>query len=570
MSDRSQIDEIKDRLDIVSVVQEYVPSLKKSGRNYFGLCPFHQEKTPSFSVNSELGMFKCFGCGEGGDVIKFIEKVEGLDFPHALEVSAKRAGIELKKFSSPQAKKIRAEKDRLFELNALVTKYFNYLLLEHKKGEEAREYLKKRQITNKSVKKFQLGFAPVGFDNLKNFLLKKGYSEKELIDWGLLAYKNNHSYDKFRNRLMFPIFDHQGDVVGFSGRVIDPEEKGPKYLNSPETPVYNKSKLLYGLYQAKEAIRKADFAVVVEGNVDIITSHQSKIENIVAPLGTALTLDQLKLLKRYCSSVYFAFDTDNAGQKALLKSLDLTEEAGLQVKAIDLGDKKDVDDLITSGKDWPKVVKKALPVIDFLIDTQAKKYNLSDSSQKARFAGEMLKLIAKVHDDLERADYIQKLSNKAGVDVNILAKKLQNKSDSISTSISDTTKTKQVFTLNDETYLLALLVQHEQWKPEVEITEGLFEDVDNLKLLETLNKKLKVGSDQEELYTNVKLCEIETFDSKKEFETELAKAVNKLKKQQIKKQIEELRYKEETEENMDELMKLTKELSTLVKLPFPN
>ncbi|HRP36367.1 MAG TPA: DNA primase, partial [Candidatus Dojkabacteria bacterium] len=541
MSDRSQIEEIKERLDIVSVVQEYVPSLKKSGRNYFGLCPFHQEKSPSFSVNSELGMFKCFGCGEGGDAIKFLEKIEGLDFSHALENAAKRVGITLVKNTNPKLAKERAKKQKILEANTLTAQYFNYLLTKHKNGEIAREYAKKRKLTAHSIETYKLGFAPVGFENLKNFLLKRGFELRDLVDWGLLVEKNNRIYDKFRNRLMFPIMDHQGEIVGFSGRAIDKDEKGPKYLNSPETPVYNKSKLLYGLYQAKETVRKEDFAIIVEGNIDIISSYQAGVKNIVAPLGTALTEDQLKLLKRYCTKIYLSFDTDSAGQRALLRSLELAEKVGLQTLAIDIGEYQDVDEMITSGGDWQKIVSKAKPVIDFLIKTLSKNYNLEDSRQKSEFVKQILTYVTKIENDIEISDYIEKLSKKSNVDRDTLLEQLKKLPAGQNFNIQENKPTliKRVFKLDEETYLLALLVQHVQWKDLAKALDPvkLFQNGDNTTLFNLILNDKTIPSEFEDLIVNVKMSDIEVFGHKEEFEKELETSVNRLRKLFIKKQL---------------------------------
>lgn len=567
MSDRSQIDEIKDRLDIVSVVQEYVPSLKKSGRNFFAPCPFHQEKTPSFSVNSELGLFKCFGCGEGGDAIKFLEKIEGLDFAHALELAAKRAGVELKKFSNPQLKKQRQEKDRILEVNTLVAKYFNYLLTDHKLGRIAREYVNQRKLTKTGVVTYRLGFAPVGFENLKKFLTKRGFTETELVKWGLLASKNGRNYDKFRNRLMFPIMDHQGDVVGFSGRSIDPEDKGPKYLNSPETPVYNKSKLLYGLFQAKESIRKQDFAVIVEGNIDIVSSYQAGVKNIVAPLGTALTEDQLKLLKRYCTKIYLAFDSDSAGQKALLKSLELAEKVGLQTFAVDIGKYHDVDDLIKAGEDWVQVVASAKPVVDFLIKALAANYDLEDSKQKATYVKQVLSYIAKIDNDIEKADYLEKLSRKAKVERDLLISQLTNMSSGNQSTNQSDTQTKQtpVFRLDSETYLLSLLLQHPQWLSLADKLDPkrLFAKEENFQLFEAISQNKTVPLKLRELYQNIKMSPLEdVFGSKTEFERELSAASNRLRKALINKRMIDLQNNDD-DSTLRELAELSKEIGQI-------
>ncbi len=566
MSDRSQIEEIKERLDIVSVVQEYVPSLKKSGRNYFGLCPFHQEKSPSFSVNSELGMFKCFGCGEGGDAIKFIEKIEGLDFPHALENAAKRVGITLVKNTNPKLAKERAKKQKILEANTLTAQYFNYLLTKHKNGKIARDYAKKRKLTAHSIETYKLGFAPVGFENLKNFLLKRGFELRDLVDWGLLVEKNNRIYDKFRNRLMFPIMDHQGEIVGFSGRAIDKNEKGPKYLNSPETPVYNKSKLLYGLYQAKETVRKEDFAIIVEGNIDIISSYQAGVKNIVAPLGTALTEDQLKLLKRYCSKIYLSFDTDSAGQRALLRSLELAEKVGLQTLAIDIGEYQDVDEMITSGGDWQKIVSKAKPVVDFLIKTLSKNYNLEDSRQKSVFVKQILTYITKIENDIEISDYIEKLSKKSNVDRDTLLDQLKKlpAGQNFNTQENKPLPIKRVFKLDEETYLLALLVQHIQWKELAKNLDPvkLFQNENNTTLFDLVIKDKTIPSEFEDIFVNVKMSDIEVFGHKEEFEKELETSVNRLRKLFIKRQLNALRNSDD-DSALDKLQELSQELGEI-------
>ena len=566
MSDRSQIEEIKERLDIVSVVQEYVPSLKKSGRNYFGLCPFHQEKSPSFSVNSELGLFKGFGCGEGGDAIKFLEKIEGLDFPHALENAAKRVGITLVKNTNPKLVKERAKKQKVLEANTLTAQYFNYLLTKHKNGEIAREYAKMRKISNHSIETYHLGFAPIGFENLKSFLTKRGFVLKDLVEWGLLVEKNNRIYDKFRNRLMFPIMDHQGEIVGFSGRAIDKNEKGPKYLNSPETPIYNKSKLLYGLYQAKESVRKEDFAIIVEGNVDIISSYQSGVKNIVAPLGTALTEDQLKLLKRYCTKIYLSFDTDSAGQRALLRSLEIAEKVGLQTLAIDIGVNKDVDELITDGGDWQKIVSKAKPVIDFLIKILSKNYDLEDSRQKSLFVKQILTYITKIENDIEISDYIEKLSKKANIGRETLLDQLKKlpASQSYTPQVNRPIPAKSAFKLDEETYLLALLVQHPQWKDLAKDLDPwkLFQNEDNTTLFNLVLKDKTAPSEFEDLFVNVKMSDIEIFGHKEEFEKELETSVNRLRKLFIKKQLNALRNSDD-DSALDKLQELSRELGGL-------
>ena len=438
MDSRGQIDEIKQKLDIVTVAEKYVRDMKRSGPNYFALCPFHNEKTPSFSINQDLQIYKCFGCGESGDVITFIQKLEGVEFPKALEMAANLAGVVLKNDfkPSPGAEKRNAEKAKILKANSLAMKYFNYILLEHKLGGKAREYCIKRKIlgekgktakekktANQLVEKFQIGVAPEGYNNLKNFLIKKGFKESDLVQWGLLVSKNGKVYDKFRDRLMFPIFNHVGDVVGFSGRQLEKRDYGPKYLNSPETLVYKKKETLYGLFQAREMIRKQNCVVLVEGNVDILSSHRVGVENIVCPLGTALTLEQCKLIKRYADKIYFALDTDEAGEKAMIRGLSLAQQAGLESLALNIGKYQDSDELIMvePGK-WPKVVAKPIDIVDFLMKRFAGQFDLDTVKGKKGFIQKMKPYVNEIVDDFEKKEYIKRIAANAGVDDEELVK----------------------------------------------------------------------------------------------------------------------------------------------------
>jgi DNA primase len=437
MDNREQIEEIKSKLDISIVIAQYVPSLKRSGRNFFGLCPFHKEKSPSFSVNPELGMFKCFGCGEGGDVIKFLEKIEGLDFPNALELAAQKAGVTLKKQFSPQQEKFKEEKARLLEANKLTAQYYNYVLLQHEMGEIGRAYATKRKLKTEQIKDFYLGFAPKSFDNLRNFLRKKGFNDQELVKWGLLVNKNNKIYDKFRSRLMFPIMNHQGEFVGFSGRKITEDEFGPKYLNSPETLVYKKSHLLFGLYQAKDTIRDTGFVILVEGNIDLMSSHGAGVKNIVAPLGTALTEEQLKIVKRYCEKIYFAFDADSAGQKALLKSFTMAENLGLESYVLSIRGFKDVDELIVAGENWQDVINKPIETVAYLIRSRAKQYDMNNTNHKKKYVAEIMPFLLSVKSDVALSDYLHRVAEITDITIETLSIELEKVKKIVKTQTSE-------------------------------------------------------------------------------------------------------------------------------------
>ena len=584
MSDRTQIDDIKSKLDIVSVILPYIPSLKRSGHNYFGLCPFHKEKTPSFSVNSELGLFKCFGCGEGGDVIKFIEKIEGIDFIKALEIAANRAGVQLVHQTNPLQIHDAQIRTKILQANSLTTEFFNYILLKHAQGKTGREYAEQRKLTKEAIQLFNIGFAPSGYENLKTFLKKRGFDEKDLVSWGLLVEKNGRIYDKFRNRLMFPVTDHQGDVVGFSGRLIDPEDKGPKYLNSPETPVYKKSKILFGLFQAKEFIRKAGFAVLVEGNIDILSSHKAGVPNIVAPLGTALTLEQLNLLKRYTDTVYFALDTDSAGQKALIKDLTLIDQIGMNAFVIDIKEFKDVDEMIINGGNWKEATTRPVELVLYFLNSLQKKYDLSKPQEKRKYITQILEILSKIHDPVLVGDYLNKLEDIVKIEANILYSELQKVKITLKNnqleelpeehklSITIDKKQDQEFTVYN--YLLTLLLNHQTfsldiWKKNHDYLKTLMPNLLYQTVVETIlfGKSIQNFSEKElEIYSNCALMPIEPFEDEQKYLQEIDTVIHRIKKAGIIKKIEEIKNNiklNSDQDNMVRLQQLTKELSKL-------
>ncbi|MCA9381866.1 DNA primase, partial [Candidatus Dojkabacteria bacterium] len=458
----NQIEEIKEKLDIADVVSEYV-QLKSSGRNKFGLCPFHKEKTPSFSVNSELGIFKCFGCQESGDVIAFIEKVESVDFPKALEIAAKKAGVELIKTNSAEYDKNAKEKKLVVRLNTLSATFFNYILVSHEAGKKAKEYANKRGLTKEIIEKFNIGYAPSGYENLKKFLLKKGFHESELIRYGLLVSKGNRVFDKFRSRIMFSIYDEYGDIVGFSGRIIDNNSKAPKYLNSPQTPVYNKSNLVFGLYQAKESIRKEGFVIITEGQMDVISSYKVGVKNTVAPLGTAITDLQLKKLKRYAETFLFAFDNDSAGEAAAFRAFKIASELGVVSKGITIPDVHDVDELIqTDSKKWQKAIDDAQDMIIYLIKRVSKDVDLTTIDGKVKSANLILPVIASVSDSIRKDYYLEELSLYLQIDKSILRKEMiaSKSSNQHGEFIKTQSRNVKKDERRKEDYLLAILIQY--------------------------------------------------------------------------------------------------------------
>jgi DNA primase len=404
-----QIEEVRRKTDIVQLISEAV-ALKKAGRNFKGLCPFHDEKTPSFIVSSERQIFKCFGCQTGGDCYGWLMKREGIEFGEALRLLAQKAGVELKDFRPSPDQKI---KERLLEINHLAAEFYHYLLTEHRLGKRGMEYLLKRGITKDSIRLFKLGYSPNEWQGLTDYLTKKkGYKLNELEQAGL-AIKGNGGryYDRFRGRIMFPLFDHRGRVVGFAGRVLDPEEKEAKYINSPETVLYHKSLILYGLEISKEAIKKANRVIVVEGELDAISSYQAGVKNVAAIKGSALTEGQIELLKRFCENVSLALDSDSAGEAASRRGIELAEKLGLNVRIIRVKEGKDPDECAQkSARLWKDSVAEAVAVYDFLIEAGVKRYGVKTVEGKRKLSEEMAGALAKVENEVIKAYYMKKLA----------------------------------------------------------------------------------------------------------------------------------------------------------------
>lgn len=422
MADK-ELNEIKQKIDIIDLISGYLP-LKKAGRNYRGLCPFHNEKTPSFMVSQELQIFKCFGCGEGGDVFSFVQKIEGLDFVGSLRLLAERAGVKLTEQKiTPQ----QSRRERLLQIHSLATEFFHFLLSEHEVGKTALAYLTGRGLTKDNIKKFALGYSPRSWDSLGNFLLKKGYSLSEMLSSGLVVQKEGGRgfYDRFRGRVMFPIRNVGGQTIGFSGRVIDPKDE-PKYLNSPETDIFKKSEVLFGIDLAKGAIKKENLAIVVEGQMDMITPFLAGTKNIVACLGTALSWPQLQLLRRFTENVSLSFDTDLAGDTAARRGIELAEEAGLTVRLITLpGQLKDPDECVRKKPEvWRKAVKEAESVYDFLFSSAERKYDLKDPVAKKKFAASLLPVLSGIANEIIRSHYIKKAASLLEVTEEVLIKEL--------------------------------------------------------------------------------------------------------------------------------------------------
>lgn len=421
---QDNIEEIKAKIDVVDIVQEYI-QLKPAGTNSFKAnCPFHNEKTPSFVVSRDKQIWHCFGCGEGGDIFSFVQQMEGIEFPEVLRILAKKAGVQLE-YQDPA---ISNQKTKLYDICKASADFYYKLLLDHPKAQFVREYLQKRGVADETIDRWKIGYAPDAWDVLFTYLKKK-FNEDDIFQAGLTLKKDRGVgfNDRFRNRLMFPIWDTHSNVVGFGGRWLGKEDNIAKYINTPQTIIYNKSNVLYGIDKAKTDIKKAKLAVVVEGYMDCIASHQVGVTNVIASSGTALTPDQVRLLKRFTTNIAFAFDQDLAGDTAAKRGIEVAWQEEMSTKVILLpGESKDPDELIQEqGVDmWKQAIEKSQSVMDYYFESTLKDVDIKDVEVKKKVAKTLLPVIAKLVDQIEQTHYLQKLSTVLGVEERVLRDKL--------------------------------------------------------------------------------------------------------------------------------------------------
>ena len=541
-------EKVKDRLDIVEVVSEYV-NLKRTGKNYQGLCPFHQEKTPSFTVNPDNQFYYCFGCGKGGDIFNFIMEIENVTFYESLKLLAKKANLQMPD-SRGYSKEYNQKREKLFEIHQLAAKFYNYLLLNKQIGNEAFKYLSERGYTEKDLERYYIGYAPDSWHSLYNFLSKRDFADQILKESGLIGHKNNNYYDKFRDRIMFPIFNSQGEVIAFGGRRLDDEDKSsPKYYNSPETLIFHKSKNLYGINWAKKGFRNKNSAVIMEGYTDVITAHKYGINNAVASLGTALTLDQAKILKRYVDTVYIAFDPDFAGEQATLKGLDILKEADLNVRVIELPEESDPDDFIKDKgvDDFENLMASSYNLIEFKIRriiNEEEKYNINQRINRSK---KVLKVLSEINDPIERDVYLNKTADILNIDKEAMQEALNSfnqknrQENEDKNRIKEKDSKKELEDLNHQDLLLKTLIDNpERIKQaenelEPEYFQGIYRKAFNL-ILEKGFDILKTNIEQE--VDNQKLADyfmILTVKERQEVSEEKFNALLELMKDEYKK-----------------------------------
>jgi DNA primase len=422
----NDLEEIKNRLNIVDVLGDYL-RLEKAGGNYRALCPFHNEKSPSFMVNEEKQIWHCFGCQKGGDIFSFVMEIEGLEFYPALKLLAEKAGVVLTKniFESKE------KKNNSMEILELATKFYEIQLWKGSGKRKIMDYLKTRGLTEETIKAFRLGYAPKGWRNLLDFLIKRGYGIEEIAKTGLLVEKlqNNNSdyYDRFRDRIIFPIGDYSGKILGYSARVAPGgDETQAKYVNSPETEVYHKSKVLYGLDKARAEIRQKDFVLLVEGNMDVIASFQAGIKNVVAVSGTALTTMQLDILKRYTKNIKMLFDMDSAGEEATKKSIKLCFSKGITTQVVELPFGKDAADL--ARKDPKKLltsVIEAKSAMEYFFQKTLARFDKNKPEDKKKISEILLEMISELENEIEKSHWLKRLANELDVRERVLTEELK-------------------------------------------------------------------------------------------------------------------------------------------------
>jgi len=406
------IEDLRNRVNIVDFIREYVV-LKKQGQNYTGLCPFHSEKTPSFVVSPHKQIFHCFGCGKGGNIYTFLMEKDALTFPEAVLHLANRCGVPVPKEDlSPEKARQNSLRERYYHINELAANFFQSMIFKEQ-GKESRQYLKNRGLSEQTCKQFLLGFAPNSWDELSCFLSEKKVTKKELLTLGLaLEKQNGELIDRFRNRVMFPIFNASGKIVGFGGRVLD--ESQPKYLNSPETPLFSKGKQLYGLNLARGYIRNTDQVILMEGYMDVISAHQHGVTQAVGTLGTALTEEQGKLLMRYTYNVVTCFDADTAGQDATKRGLDILQRLGLNVSVMTIPDGKDPDDFLKKQgfDEFQNALNSAYPFFEYNLLKLMEKYNRDTISGKIQIIQELVPTLYRVQSPVKRQGYIQMMAER--------------------------------------------------------------------------------------------------------------------------------------------------------------
>jgi len=577
------IEEIKRRIDIVEFIGNFIP-LKKTGRNFKALCPFHQEKTPSFIVSPERQIWRCFGaCNEGGDVIKFLMKWENLTFFEAVKELAKKVGIQIKKVDFED--KVWQKKKRFLEMNQLAASFFQHVLWKTTFGKKALSYLYQRKIKDQTIKKFGLGYAPFSWESLFSFLKKKKYEPEEMLENGLV-FKNEKGRfcDYFRGRLIFPIRDPRGNIIGFSGRSLNEEEKEAKYINTPETILYHKRETLFGIDLAKESIKKENNVYIVEGEFDVISPYQAGFTNFVAIKGSALTKEQLMFLKRYTERITLTLDSDSSGEEAVKRAIEEAEKFDFDINVVTFNFAKDPDEAVKTDINlFKKTIKNPVGIYDFLIDVIFKKYPEKTVYAKKKISEEVIYFLSEIKNSVVQSHYVKKLANLLEVSEqsiqNLIKKNLFLKKRRLD-FIPKTKKGSDSHFVLAEKYILSLIFQSETPFSLAEVVFSILspkdfeipalEKIANLFLeykknnekfilenfINFLPNELKPVFDEIFLFASV------DFQLSKE---KIEKLAYQIKKHSLKNQIKNLLLKENIDNKINELKHLNQKLKEVEK-----
>ncbi len=587
-----QASQIRGKIDLVALISEFIP-LRKMGRNFKANCPFHGEKTPSFVVSPERQIWHCFGCGKGGDCFTFLMEYEQLEFIEALKTLGKRVGVEVEYSSLERG--VSSQKEKIYRMNKLAADFYHYVLTRHNAGKKALDYLaSKRKINPKIIETFLLGFAPTSRDVLSRYLTdKKGFKRQDLVDAGLSAIRNGNLTDFFFNRIMFPLFDHRGNIIGFSGRTMDDSSDISKYVNTRDTLAYHKGEVFFGLNIAKEEIKKEGEVIIMEGEFDVISSYQEGVGNVVAVKGTALTDSQVHLISRFAPKVILSFDQDKAGFDALKRSLPILEKRGLATHVLVLPNGKDPDEAIKkSPLDYKKAVKHPIDVYDFLLEKNVELFDKKSVEGKKKISEELIPILANIENEILKEHYLKKLAAELEVSLESIYRQMEKIKKQETQLVTKTSVTKDTRIRSEilEQYILSLILQSEDPKQSVQKSEDVlvgfsFVTASFEKLFDSLisffSKNTSFDSERftkqlpKELLSSFDACylfPLPKFDSKDDYERELTKSLENLKEFYIREKIRniseriKLKEKETYEEKETDLEKMNEELSSFISM----
>ncbi|MEK7472496.1 MAG: DNA primase [Patescibacteria group bacterium] len=556
----NQIEEVKNKTDIVSLISEYI-EVKKAGRNYKANCPFHGEKTPSFMITPELQIYKCFGCGKSGDVFTFLEEHEGMEFSEALKYLAEKAGVKLIAFKQEAS----SEREKIIEINKNTLNFYDYVLNSHPQGKKILNYLTKdRGLKIDTIKKFKIGYSPENFDALSKYLMqKKKFTPTELAKTGLLV---GGGIDRFKGRVIFPLSDHRGNIVGFAGRILPwVKQDRAKYINSPDTEAYHKSKILYGLDVTKSEIRDSKYAVVVEGELDMISSYQAGVKNVIAIKGSALTEDQIRLIGRFAKKIVLCLDSDFAGDEAAKRGAILAFNMDFEVKVARLEGYKDPDDIARKEPEkLKKAIDEATSLWDFIIESAITKYGINSGDDKAKISSEITPLLSTIQDKIVQAHYIELLARKLSVPVEAVAdqvskKIIASKNPPLPNGVEAEKQEKNRKQLLEEKLLVNAIYQNNKIIFEKDIKE-LIDSEFIIKIINYLQKnEFPLPDELQKGYAEMIL---ENSDEEN-VETIIKELIILDTKQKLEKLSEKIKLDEDKQSLLKEFNQLSKKLSTL-------